>query len=160
MRLHAEQALTLLAQARAEQPSLREQDALLGLEVGARRLDFIGMKFQLADEMATAYAKAYALPDDGKHTTEKRELLYSITSMNGRCQDLRDGYSQLKELYRQLWLTENRPYWIDNVLVRYDLQIQKWQQRSDDLNTVINDWQRTKQLPSAEKVGIPPPPPQ
>ena len=158
MRLHAEQALTLLAQARAEQPSLREQDALLGLEVGARRLDFIGMKFQLADEMATAYAKAYALPDDGKHTTEKRELLYSITSMNGRCQDLRDGYSQLKELYRQLWLTENRPYWIDNVLVRYDLQIQKWQQRSDDLNTVINDWQRTKQLPAAEKVGIPPPP--
>ena len=113
------------------------------------------MKFQLADEMAAAYARAYALPDDGKHTTEKRELLYSITSMNGRCQDLRDGYSQIKELYRRLWLTENRPYWIDNVLVRYDLRIEKWQQRSDDLNAVIDDWQRTKQLPPADKVGIP-----
>ena len=155
MRLHAEQALILLDQARSQQPSLREQDALLGLEVGARRLDFIGMKFQLADEMAAAYARAYALPDDGKHTTEKRELLYSITSMNGRCQDLRDGYSQIKELYRRLWLTENRPYWIDNVLVRYDLRIEKWQQRSDDLNAVIDDWQRTKQLPPADKVGIP-----
>jgi hexosaminidase len=160
MRLHAEQALILLHQARSEQPGLQEQDALLGLELGARRLDFIGMKFQLADEMAGAYAKAFALPDDGKHNTEKRELLYSITSMNGRCQDLRDGYSQLKELYRQLWLTENRPYWLDNVLVRYDLQIQKWQQRADDLNTAINDWQQTKHLPAAEKVGIPPPPPQ
>jgi len=157
MRLHAEQALILLDQARTQQPSLREQDALLGLEVGARRLDFIGMKFQLADEMVGAYAQAYALPDDGKHTTQKRELLYSISSMNGRCQDLRDGYSQIKELYRQLWLTENRPYWIDNVLVRYDLQIQLWQRRADDINTVLNDWQRTKQLPPAEKVGIPTP---
>ena len=160
MRLHAEQALILLAQARAEQPSLREGDALLGLELGARRLDFIGMKFQLADEMAGAYAKAYALPDDGKHTTEKRELLFSISSMNGRCQDLRDGYSQIRELYRQLWLTENRPYWLDNVLVRYDLQIQMWQLRGDDVNAVLEEWQRTKQLPPAEKVGIPAPPAQ
>lgn len=155
MRLHAEQTLILLNEARTEQPGLRERDALLGLEVGARRLDFIGMKFQLADEMAGAYAKAYALPDDGKHTTEKRELLYSISSMNGRCQDLRDGYSQIKELYRQLWLTENRPYWLDNVLVRYDLQIELWQRRGDAVNAALEEWQRTKHLPPAEKVGVP-----
>jgi hypothetical protein len=77
--------------------------------------------------------------------------------MNGRCQDLRDAYSMLKNLYRASWLAENRPYWLDNVLVRYDLQIQLWQKRGDDLNTLINDWQDTKTLPTSEAAGIPPP---
>jgi hexosaminidase len=107
--------------------------------------------------MAAAYAKAYALPDDHQHNSEKSDLLYSITSNNGRCQDLRDGFSQLKSLYRQAWLNENRPYWMDNVLVRYDLQIQKWQQRGDDLNAVLNLWQKTHKLPPAETVGLPTP---
>jgi hypothetical protein len=71
-----------------------------------------------------AYARAYAMKDDKNHETETRELLYSISSMNGRCQDLRDGYSMLKSLYKGSWLAENRPYWLDNVLVRYDLQIE------------------------------------
>ena len=67
------------------------------------------------------------LRDDLKRRTEVRELLDSITSMNGRCQDLRDGYSMLKMLSRDSWLEENRPYWLDDVLVRYDLRIQLWQ---------------------------------
>jgi hypothetical protein len=130
------------------------------MELGARRIDFIGMKFQLADEISTAYAKAYAMKDDKNHETETRELLYSISSMNGRCQDLRDGYSMLKNLYRASWLAENRPYWLDNVLVRYDLQIQNWQRRGDEINALIDELQATKKLPSALEAGIPAPPPQ
>jgi tetratricopeptide (TPR) repeat protein len=156
-RLHAEKAIELIETALATDPTLREQDALKAMELSARRLDFIGMKFQLSDEMRSAYARAYTLRNDEKHSTEARELLYSITSMNGRCQDLRDAYSMLKNLYRASWLAENRPYWLDNVLVRYDLQIQLWQKRGDDLNTLINDWQDTKTLPTSEAAGIPPP---
>jgi len=125
------------------------------MELGARRIDFIGMKFQLAEEMSAAYAKAYSMKDDPKHRTEARELLYSISSMNGRCQDLRDAYSMLKNLYRQSWLAENRPYWLDNVLVRYDLQIQQWQRRGDELNTLIDAWQDSKILPTPEQAGFP-----
>jgi hypothetical protein len=80
--------------------------------------------------------------------------------MNGRCQDLRDGYSLLKDMYRASWLAENRPYWLNNVLVRYDLQIQKWQQRGEDFNALIDRWRDTDTLPSFEKAGIPPPDPQ
>jgi hypothetical protein len=159
-RLHAEKAIELIEAVLATGQGIREQQALRAMELGARRIDFIGMKFQLSEEMSEAYAKAYALKDDKKHETETRELLYSISSMNGRCQDLRDGYSMLKNLYRDTWLQENRPYWIDNVLVRYDLQIQKWQKRGDDVNTLIEEWHDTKTLPTAAEFGIPAPPPQ
>jgi hexosaminidase len=143
----------------ATDPSLREQDALKAMELAARRIDFIGMKFQLSDEMRSAYARAYTLRNEEKHSTEARELLYSITSMNGRCQDLRDAYSMLKNLYRESWLAENRPFWLDNVLVRYDLQIQLWQKRGYDINTLIDQWQDNKALPTSEAAGIPPPTP-
>ena len=154
-RLHCERAIELIMQARNAQPDLREQTALRAMELGARRMDFIGLKFQLADEMASAYAAAYAHRADPKLETETRELLYSITSMNGRCQDLRDGYSALKNLYQASWLAENRPYWLDNVLVRYDLRTQLWQQRGEQIDLLINTWQSTKTLPSPEQAGMP-----
>ncbi len=157
-RLHAERAIELIETARATEPALREPDALAAMELGARRIDFIGMKFQLSDEMRSAYAQAYAMHLDPKHETATRELLYSISSMNGRCQDLRDAYSQLKGLYRDSWLAENRPYWLENVLVRYDLRIQLWQQRGEAIDTLINQWQEDKTLPSPQLAGIPAPP--
>ncbi len=158
-RLHAEHAIELIETALATQPNLREKNALEAMELGARRIDFIGLKFQLSDEMREAYAKAYAMQSDKKHEDETLDTLYSITSMNGRCQDLRDGYSMLKNLYRDSWLAENRPYWLDNVLVRYDLQIQQWQRRGDQINTLLETWQDTKTLPPPAQAGIPAPDP-
>jgi hexosaminidase len=158
-RLHAEHAIELIETAMATQPNLREKSALEAMELGARRIDFIGMKFQLSDEMREAYAEAYAMQSDKKHENETLNTLYSITSMNGRCQDLRDGYSMLKNLYRDSWLAENRPYWLDNVLVRYDLQIQQWQRRGDQINTLLENWQATKTLPPPNQAGIPAPDP-
>ncbi|WP_263376486.1 beta-N-acetylhexosaminidase [Granulicella aggregans] len=157
-RLQAERAIELIETVLATEPHIRERDALLAMEMAARRIDFIGMKFQLSEEMSIAYARAYAQKDDPQHETETRELLYSISSMNGRCQDLRDGYSMIKNLYRASWLAENRPYWLDNVLVRYDLQIEEWQRRGDKVNNLIDRWQQDKSLPTAKEAGIPPPP--
>ncbi len=42
-------------------PILRETDALDVLELGARRMDLIGLKFQISDEIANSYAHAFAL---------------------------------------------------------------------------------------------------
>jgi len=78
--------------------------------------------------------------------------------MNGRCQDLRDGYSMIKNLYRTSWLAENRPYWLDNVLVRYDLRIQLWQQRGEAIRQLNQTWQDTQALPTAAEAGVPAPP--
>lgn len=65
----------------------------------------------------------------------------------------------LKNLYRDSWLAENRPYWLDNILVRYDLQIQQWQRRGDQINTLLETWQDTRKLPAPDQAGIPAPDP-
>ena len=153
-RLHAELAIELIETALSTNPSLREKDALRAMELGARRIDFIGLKFQLSDEMREAYAEAYDLQHDRKKDSTTSGLLYSISSMNGRFQDLRDGFSQLKNLYRDSWLAENRPYWIDNVLVRYDLQTQLWEERGKAVDTLINAFDKTHALPPASQIGI------
>jgi len=168
-RLHAEHALELIEQARAANPNLHEAAVLDAMELGARRLDLTGLKFQLSEEMTAAYAKAYALahPANGfptdkklaeKQQVEARELLYSISSNNGRCEDLRDAYSSLKTLYTQSWLAENRPYFLSNVQVRYDLQIELWTKRGQQINTLIDAWQDNNPLPTAAEAGLPPTP--
>ena len=76
-----------------------------------------------------AYAQAIAQQHDKTRSSATNTLLSEISGTNGRCQDLRDAYSAVKDEYSQVWLNENRPYWLNNVTVRYDLEIQKWQQR-------------------------------
>ncbi len=156
-RLHAERAIELIETALATDPTLREKDSLRAMALGARRIDFIGLKFQLSDEMRDLYAQAYDQQNDRKKDPATANLLYNISSMNGRCQDLRDGFSLLKNLYRESWLAENRPYWLDNVLVRYDLQTQLWQKRGDTIDAVIETFYTTRTLPPASQAGIPAP---
>jgi hypothetical protein len=82
-------------------------------------------------------------------------MLDEISSMFGRCQDLRDAYSATKNEYSQVWLSENRPYWLDNVTVRYDLRIQQWQRRAERFAAVTRDFEKNKELPSAAELGLP-----
>ena len=188
LRLHAERALTLIAQARSASPApppsftvaangaapynpanaypsdpttLRETDAIDALELGARRMDLIGMKFQLAEEMAAAYARAYAMQTS---TDRKQRLLVSaelshINGVSGRIRDLRDTYSLLRDLYEQAWLRSNRPYALRPVLEHYDYTVQTWIGRSDKVRVAQRQWEATHTLPLASDVGIPAPPP-
>jgi hypothetical protein len=153
--LHAEQAIVLLEQARMANAGLREPDAIEAMDLGARRLDLIGMKFELAQEMATAYRQALAQQHDKAKSQVTGNLLDEISSNNGRCQDLRDAYSAIKGEYAQVWQSENRPYWLNNVTVRYDLEIEKWQRRGNQFEEGIRDWQNGKDLPSPASLGLP-----
>ena len=158
LRLHAEHAILLLAQARHDNPNLAEPDALTAMDLGARRLDFIGLKFQLAQEIPAAYAQAVAQQHDKTQSNATSNRLSEISGMNGRCQDLRDGYSALKSEYSQVWLSENRPYWLSNVTVRYDLEIERWQRRAGQFSAAIYAWQNGQDLPAATALDMPPPP--
>jgi hexosaminidase len=161
VRLHAERAITLVAQARNANPNLRETDALDALELGSRRMDLIGLKFQIADEIAISYANAFAL--QGSKKKEDREevsrSLGDINSVNGKLQDLRNNYSLMRDLYEAAWLKSYRPYFLRNNLERYDLTIQTWLQRIDKLRTAQRQWANSQSIPSAADLGIPPPPP-
>jgi len=155
MRLHAEHAIVLLAQARQENPKLLEPEALTAMDLGARRLDMIGLKFELAQEMAAAYAKAQAQQHDKTQQKITSLLLEEISSDNGRCQDLRDAYSATKGEYSEVWLGENRSYWLNNVTVRYDLVIELWQRRADQFEAATRAWGNGQDLPPAASLGLP-----
>ncbi|HET9637141.1 MAG TPA: beta-N-acetylhexosaminidase [Gemmatimonadaceae bacterium] len=148
LRILAESTLVLLDQA---SPSItRERDAIEAMKLGARRMDFIGMKFQFADEVVAMYDRA-------RDTTSKapQRDLADITGVNGRLQDLRDGLSLIRDEYEKAWLRENRPYWLHNVLARYDLATQLWIERGDRVNLARQEWYRSHRLPPAESIGIP-----
>ena len=155
LRMHAEQAIVLLAQVRYENEKIGEPDALTAMDLGARRLDLIGLKFELAQEIAQAYSKAVAQQHDKTQQKATNNLLDEISSDNGRCQDLRDAYSATKSEYSQVWLGENRPYWLNNVTVRYDLEIERWQQRAEQFGAAIRAWRNGQDLPPAGSLGLP-----
>jgi hypothetical protein len=156
LRLHAEKAITLLAQARAA-AKLDNPEALDAMELGARRIDFIGLKFEEAEDCATLYAKAQAAAGDKSRWHEVSEALYTIGSNNGRLEDIRDGYSQLGQLFHDAWLRDNRPYWLANNMDRYDRAAEMWIGRGNAWNNVIQHWWSTHTLPAAAEVGLPAP---
>lgn len=156
LRLHAERAITLLAQARAAQ-KLENPEALDAMELGARRIDFIGFKFQAAQDCISMYAKAQAAAGDEKQWREVSEALYIIGSNNGRLEDIRDGYSQIGQLFHDAWLRDNRPYWLANNMDRYDRAAQMWIGRGYAWQNVIDHWHSTHTLPPASEIGMPVP---
>jgi hexosaminidase len=162
-RVLAESAMVLVAQARNEASArvragaagaaLRETDALDALEMGARRLDFIGMKFELSDEISRFYTHAYDTVQVGGNPGH--DLGEITSSINARTQDLRDGYVLGRELYEKSWNAQNRPYWLHNVLDRYDIAAELWIQRGDKVGQARATYGRTKKLPTPEEMGIP-----
>jgi hypothetical protein len=156
LRLHAERAIVLLAQVRSGNTDLAEPDALVAMDLGARRLDLIGLKFQLAQEMVAIYTKAAAAQHDKAQQKATNTMLSEISGDNGRCEDLRDAYSAVKTEYSQVWLAENRPYWLSNVTVRYDLATELWQRRANQFEAAIEAWHDGQDLPAAAAMGMPP----
>ena len=182
LRLHAERALTLIAQARAAAPgappvakgpaaydpaesypsvstSLRETAAIDALELGARRMDFIGLKFQLTEEIAEGYQRAYAMQNtkDRKQRMDVSRELSDINGVNGRIRDIIDTYSLLRDLYEQAWYRSNRAYALRPVLEHYDYAVGVWEARSERVRSAQRQWSDTHTLPPATDLGLPVP---
>lgn len=158
LRLHAERAIILIREAR-DTATLREPDALDAMELGARRMDLLGFKFQLSDEIAGFYATAERFQSSTSPQDRARvgEALDTLNSTNGKLQDLRDGYTLTRALYEQAWLRSYRPYWLSNNLGRYDAAIQLWLSRIDKVRAAQRQWTNDHTIPPASAIGIPPP---
>jgi hypothetical protein len=158
LRLHAERAIALIAEARAaakqENRVLENQEALDAMELGARRIDFVGLKFQAADESVALYKQARAMAGDRSRRDDVEAKLYTIGANNGLLEDMRDGYTLLGGLYRQAWLRDNRPYWLENNQARYDRAAQLWIGRGDRWSLVLEQWWKTHTLAPLAEVGL------
>jgi hexosaminidase len=156
VRLHAERVIVLVAEARQANSSLRESDALDALELGARRVDFIGRKFQISDEIATRYAAALALRKSSK-AEDRAEASRQLAEIQWRMRDMSENYALLRDLYQAAWLKTNRPYFLSNNLARYDFAVQLWHERIDQVREAAEQWRQTGDLPPASTLGVPTP---
>jgi hypothetical protein len=147
LRLRAEDALADLTSA-AERARLH-RDTIPFLRFAARRLDCLGMKVQISKAIADAYREALT---DRSRTAGN---LSRISSGNGLTQDMRDYVHELKGMFRDVWLSENRPYWLDNVLIRYDSEALFWVLKSRLFERLAEECEAAKtDLPPPEALGL------
>jgi hypothetical protein len=149
LRLSAEAALESLYKYRAKAKDHPETiDAMI---LAAQRLDLLGMKIQFSAEISRLYWDAYL--NMGDRARVGRDL-GEIDAVNARLEDLRDATNRVRSMYERAWLAENRPYWLQNVLVRYDVQIQGYQQKINAMKTARMQYYETGALPSPEAMGF------
>lgn len=147
LRRRAEEALVDLTAAAGN--ARLHRDTIPFLRLAARRLDCLGMKVQISKAIADAYRQALA----DKSCTAGN--LSRISSGNGLTQDMRDYVHELKGMFREVWLSENRAYWLDNVLVRYDSEALFWVQKSRLFERLAEEYEVNKtDLPSPETLGL------
>ena len=129
----------------------KNRDTFAFYTFAARRTDYLGMKFQFAEEMSKAYWDAYLNMADRTRVTR---TVRNFIAINGPAYDLRDHLGDLREQYRKLWLAENRPYWMENVLVKYDSLHQKFSDRALSVIQWLNYFNEKGALPPPESLGF------
>lgn len=119
--------------------------------LAAWHLDTLGLKIQFTSEISRFYWDAYQNQTDG---TRAQQDLDEIVDINGRLQSLRDAITQLREMYAGGWARENHPYWLDNVLVRYDSLASEVQAKIVVVQAAQRQYWNTKTLPPPEQLGF------
>jgi hypothetical protein len=102
----------------------RNQDLLDYTEFAARRFDFLGQKAIYAKYIADLYAQAQS---QSASAAAVHNVLTRLNGTNGLIQDMQDQTTLLREMYRKLWLGENMSYFLDNILARYDTELNRWE---------------------------------
>ena len=149
LRLAAERALQSLYRNRAK--ARMNQDTLDALIFAALRLDLLGMKIQFAAEASKFYWDAYLNMGDRRRVLSN---LGEITGTNARLEDLRDATTRLRGMYSELWLRENRPYWLGNVEVRYNNLASLFQSKIQAVRAAKQQYRHEQVLPTPQQLGF------
>jgi hexosaminidase len=92
--------------------------------VGARMIDYIGLKYLYAGEIADFWNQLSKNP-----SRDDYRLLISIETnsrIHGRTADILDAIITVKEIFRQAWLNEYTPFRLGVILGKFDLEFQYW----------------------------------
>ncbi len=149
MRLGAEHALESLYRNRAKAHA--NQATLADMTLAAWRWDALGMKAEFTQEINSFYWDAFQNQADAERVGHDLE---EITAINARLEDLRDSTTRLSEMYREAWLREYRPYWLDNVLVRYDALAREFQEKIVAVRQVRRQYDASKTLIQPQELGF------
>jgi len=149
LRISAERAAASLVLNRAK--AHLHRGTLDDMLFAAWHLDTLGLKIQFTSEISRFYWDAY------RNQTDKIRVqndMDEIIDINGRLESLRDSITQMRKMYAEGWARENNPYWLDNVLVRYDNLALEVQAKIVVVQQAQRQYESTKSLPAPEQLGF------
>ena len=149
MRLLVEDVTVSLSQNRKR--ARRNPEAIPAMEFAARRYDHLGRRMQVVVRFSDQYWDAYLNLGD---RAKARRLRYYSGAIYNNLREMVEELSLLKEEYRRTWLAENRPYWLDSVLARYDQMIAIWLSKSRAMEDALRRYDATFVLPNPEEFGM------
>src|SRR5271166_1762528 len=149
MRLGAEHALESLQRNRAK--ARANQDTLADMTLAAWRWDALGMKAEFTQEINKFYWDAFQNQTDSDRVGGDLE---EITAINARLEDLRDATTRVSQMYRTAYLGEYGPYWLDNVLVRYDDLAREFEGKIVAVRQARRQYEATKTLTQPQELGF------
>jgi len=100
----------------------RNGDLLNYTEFSARRFDFLGQKAIYVKYIGDLYSQAQAQASDPHAVHPALERINDLTD------DMGHQTTLLRDLYQKLWLGDNRPYFLGNILARYDEELGRWEE--------------------------------
>ena len=120
------------------------------LLVTARMLDYAGMKYIYAQEMA-GYFKTL-----GAHPSRADVQFYigweSSARNHGRIMDLMDEISDLREAYRSAWLSEYTDHRLGSVMGRWNAEYEYWRRLQTRMWDVLHGFKDGDTLPPLEEL--------
>ena len=153
MRIAVEETDELLL--RNESRARRNRAMVSAMRLAAQRFDHLGRRMQVMEKFSHEYWDAYLNLGDRRKTGRLRNYWGSIYN---NLREMAEELSILKQKYRRLWLAENRPYWLDSVLARYDQAIINWLNKSKALHEAVRHYNASSILPDPETFGLGPRP--
>ena len=153
MRLMVEDVAESLS--RNENRARRNRSAVAAMRLAAQRFDHLGRRMEVVQKFSDEYWNAYLNLGD---RTKVRRLRYYSGAIYNNMREMAEELSILKEGYRRQWLAENRPYWLDSVLARYDQMISLWLTKSRAMDEALRKYDTTSTLPNPEEFGLGPRP--
>jgi len=149
MRLMVEDVTASLL--RNEKGARRNSTAIASMRLAAQRFDHLGRRMQVVQRFSDQYWDAYLNLGDRAKT---RKLRYYSGAIYNNLREMAEEVSILRESYRQEWLAENRPYWLDSVSARYDQMISIWLSKSRAMEEALRKYETTSTLPNPEEFGL------
>jgi len=151
MRLQVENTHETLL--RNKQRARRNGSMISVMIFAAERFNHMGRRSQTVEKLSREYWDAYLnLGDRAKVRRLRRYTGFIYNQLREMAEEL----SELKTGYRKQWLAENRQYWLESVLARYDNDIALWLNKSRELDEAMRAYDAMSVLPNPEEFGLGP----
>ncbi|HEV7903273.1 MAG TPA: beta-N-acetylhexosaminidase [Pyrinomonadaceae bacterium] len=149
MRLAVEDVETTMVRKGGE--ARRNRAMIASMRFAAQRLNHLGRRMQVVEQFSRDYWQAYLNLGDRRQVNRLRRHHGAIYNS---LREVAEELTELKASYREQWLAENRPYWLDSVLARYDLAVATWLGKSKALEEAMREYNESSTLPNPEEFGL------